>query len=158
MYNKNDETELLFVTRKKEAGKEEKVVIQLFSGNRERKTNLMNTPDKKEVLVVSDEDEQEYLTDEIVLHNERIEQILQRHDSCKTKVDEYLEKLEDAECIKAFYMDTDELLEAMLLLVSELFSGKRIPIKSREQMLKKDPSKELEYDVELQLNVCKKIM
>ena len=55
-------------------------------------------------------------------------------------------------------MDTDELLEAMLLLVSELFSGKRIPIKSREQMLKKDPSKELEYDVELQLNVCKKIM
>ena len=117
----------------------------------------MNTPDKKEVLVVSDED-QEYLTDEIVLHNERIEQILQRHDSCRAKVDEYLEKLEDAECIKAFYMDTDELLEAMLLLVSELFSGKRIPIKSREQMLKKDPSKELEYDVELQLNVCKKIM
>ena len=157
MYNKNDETELLFVTRKKEAGKEEKVVIQLFSGNRERKTNLMNTPDKKEVLVVSDED-QEYLTDEIVLHNERIEQILQRHDSCRAKVDEYLEKLEDAECIKAFSMDTDELLEAMLLLVSELFSGKRIPIKSREQMLKKDPSKELEYDVELQLNVCKKIM
>ena len=46
----------------------------------------MNTPDK-EVLVVSDEDEQEYLTDEIVLHNERIEQILQRHDSCKAKVD-----------------------------------------------------------------------
>ena len=44
----------------------------------------MNTPDK-EVLVVSDEDEQEYLTDEIVLHNERIEQILQRHDSCKAK-------------------------------------------------------------------------
>ena len=157
MYNKNDETELLFVTRKKEAGKEEKVVIQLFSGNMERKTNLMNTPDKKEVLVVSDED-QEYLTDEIVLHNERIEQILQRHDSCRAKVDEYLEKLEDAECIKAFSMDTDELLEAMLLLVSELFSGKRIPIKSREQMLKKDPSKELEYDVELQLNVCKKIM
>ena len=34
----------------------------------------MNTPDK-EVLVVSDEDEQEYLTDEIVLHNERIGQI-----------------------------------------------------------------------------------
>ena len=46
----------------------------------------MYTPDK-EVLVVSDEDEQEYLTDEIVLHNERIEQILQRHDSCKAKVD-----------------------------------------------------------------------
>lgn len=119
----------------------------------------MNTPDK-EVLVVSDED-QEYLTDEIVLHNERIEQILQRHDSCRAKVDEYLERLtnpEDAECIKAFYMDTDEILEAMLLLVSELFSGKKIPIKSSDQMLKKDSGREVEYDVELRLNVCKKIM
>ena len=44
----------------------------------------MNTPDK-EVQVVSDEDEQEYLTDEIVLHNERIEQILQWYDSCKVR-------------------------------------------------------------------------
>ena len=109
----------------------------------------MNTPDK-EVLVVSDEDEQEYLTDEIVLHNERIEQILQWHDSCKTKVDEYLARLtnpEDAECVKAFYTDTDEILETMLLLVCELFSGKKIPVKNG--------GNELDREVELQLVICK---
>lgn len=110
----------------------------------------MNTPDK-EVLVVSDEDEQEYLTDEIVLHNERIEQILQRHDSCEAKVDEYLARLtnpEDAECVKAFYTDTDEILETMLLLVCELFSGKKIPVKNG--------GNELDREVELQLVICKK--
>lgn len=110
----------------------------------------MNTPDK-EVLVVSDEDEQEYLTDEIVLHNERIEQILQWHDSCKAKVDEYLARLtnpEDAECVKAFYTDTDEILETMLLLVCELFSGKKIPVKNS--------GNELDREVELQLVICKK--
>lgn len=110
---------------------------------------MNNTPDK-EVLVISD-DEQEYLTDEIVLHNERIEQILQRHDICKAKVDEYMARVAntgDAECIKAFYMDTDEILEAMLLLVCELFSGKKIPVKNS--------SKELDGEIELQLVVCKK--
>lgn len=110
----------------------------------------MNTPDK-EVLVVSDEDVQEYLTDEIVLHNERIEQILQRHDSCKAKINEYLERLdnpEDAECIKAFYRDTDEILEAMLLLVCELLSGKKISVKNS--------SNELDGEIELQLVVCRK--
>ena len=94
----------------------------------------MNTPDK-EVLVVSDEDEQEYLTDEIVLHNER----------------KYLARLtnpEDAECVKAFYTDTDEILETMLLLVCELFSGKKIPVKNG--------GNELDREVELQLVICKK--
>lgn len=118
----------------------------------------MNIPNE-EAQVVSDEDEQEFFADEIVLHNENIERIIQRHDKCKTRINEYLKDLtnqEDADCIKAFYMDTDEILEAMLLLICELFSGKKISISDRKQIFKENSSDEPEREVELKLQVCRK--
>lgn len=53
-------------------------------------------------------------------------------------------------------MDTDEILEAMLLLICELFSGKKISISDRKQIFKEKSSDEPEREVELKLQVCRK--
>lgn len=115
----------------------------------------MITPDK-EVLVVSNEDEKEYLTDRLILQDESIEQILQKHEKQKPKIKECLTKitnLTDAELIMDLYTDTEELLDAIQLLVCDLFSGRKIS----DMQILNEYANTLEYEFMLQLNiVCRR--